>query len=78
MSKIKKTQISATIDIGVYNWLLRQDGKLSSNINRILKSHIDSYDELPKLQKTLIELTPEEKRISFEAHMNRINQELDS
>ena len=77
MSKIKKTQISATIDIGVYNWLLRQDGKLSSNINRILKEHITATDAAPISKKPLALLMGEEKELYIEDHMARINAELD-
>lgn len=78
MSKIKKTQISATIDIGIYNWLLRQDGKLSSNINKILKQHIAVADDKPiTRRKGISELMGEEKELYIEDHMAKINAELD-
>jgi hypothetical protein len=78
MSKIKKTQISATIDIGVYNWLLRQDGKLSTNINMILKNHMEAADIPRKPVKIpLIELKGDDYDNYMMDHMAKINAELD-
>lgn len=77
MGKITKTQISATIDTWVVNWIRSQKDSFSKTVNAILKEHIIRFDEEPKSQKTLIELTPEEKRISFEAHMKRVWKEME-
>jgi len=76
MGKITKTQISATIDTWVVNWIRSQKTGLSKTINRILKDHIIAAADEPRRQKTLIELTPSERDRSFEAHMKRIYDEI--
>jgi len=78
MAKKTKTQISATIDTWVYNWVLQQPGKLSTTINEVLKAHIVSVDEEPKKQKRLFPMNSKERKVAFEAHMKRLNHHLDS
>ena len=77
MGKTTKTQISATIDTWVYNWILQQDGKLSGTINNILKKHIVDVAEEPLQQKRLLPMSHNEKQAAFEAHMKRLNDHLD-
>jgi len=77
MAKITKTQISATIDTWVYNWILQQKGKLSGTINEILKAHIVAVAEEPKQQRRLLPMSADEKKEAFEAHMKRLNEHLD-
>tara|TARA_Y100000401_G_C8155221_1_gene141534 strand:- start:259 stop:504 length:246 start_codon:yes stop_codon:yes gene_type:complete len=76
MSKVTKTPISATIDTWVVNWIREQPEKMSKVINDILKQHIINVAEEPKQQKRLLPLTGRAKQAAFEAHMQRLYQEL--
>lgn len=76
MRKTSKVNLAITVDTWVSNWLNEQKEKRSTLINQILIRHI--HETSTKPQKTLIEMSPEEKKEGFQKRWERINAMLDA
>jgi len=64
-----------TIPDWIHNWIKSQPGKKSTIVTEILKQHIVANAE--RKQKTLIEMTPDEKEKSFAEHMKRVWRDME-